>query len=101
MLSILEITLRYLGKGTTNSIVLPAPYRGLSVMTAVINLTSLEDWKMILGKTPWVEKAMKNGPSACPSASNRAVCDSWLSSFGLNEIAVFIDLEKRKMKRNV
>lgn len=52
MLSILEIRLRYLGKGATNSIVLPGPYRGLSVITVVINLTSLEDWKMIFGKTP-------------------------------------------------
>lgn len=44
---------------------------------------------MIFGWTPWVEKAMKNVPSAYPSASNIAACDSWLLRLGLNEIAMF------------
>lgn len=41
---------------------------------------------------------MKNVPSACPSASsNIAVCDSLLSKFGLNEIAVlFIRSQEEK-----
>lgn len=43
MLSSLEITLRYLGKRATNSVLPPDPHSGLSVMTAVINLVSQED----------------------------------------------------------
>ena len=44
---------------------------------------------MIFGWTLLVEKAMRNVPSACPSASNIAVCDSWLLRLGLSEIVMF------------